>query len=244
MRSRSCGSARLPPRPRCRRSCRASGPRRTLLSAQRKRSHVERAPNRPWMCVALPALLLPSAPQVTHANATPLNQAALASRASVQAAVEQAERTLANANSALQAAQAGPHAGQAAARKCAARFLLFAPQSGQAVRCLCSEPATPPTAGVPRLSPPCRSASAPELRPSRGRRTRRMMCPWTTRTGAKSSLVRQCRELFPLDWVLLAYTALVQGAWLRTAVLASTTRGGIACRVRCARSGGVARCCM
>ena len=36
-----------------------------------------------------------------------------------------------------------------------------------------------------------------------------------------------------LDCVLLADTTLIQGVWLRTAASASTTRGGIACRVRC-----------
>ena len=85
--------------------------------------------------------ICPSGHSRSHVSSS--NQAALASRASVQAAVEQAERTLAAANSALLAAQAGPHAGQAAARKCAARCLLFAPQSGQAVRCVLSQQSIP-----------------------------------------------------------------------------------------------------
>ena len=189
------------------------------------------------MDVRCPPLPSPTAPRATHAHTAPSAQAALASRASVQAAVEQAESGLAAANSALQSVQSGPHAGQAAARKCVTRCLPAGTER-QTVRSWCAEPPTP--AGAPRPSPPCLNASAPEWRPSRARRTRRMTCPWTTRTGAKSSWVRRrCTQPSACQRLrgCLTHHHHVQAVWLRTAASASTTRGGIVCRVRLHKRG-------
>jgi hypothetical protein len=121
----------------------------------------------------------------------------------VQAAVEQAERTLAAANSALQAAQAGPHAGQAAARKCATRCVFCSVRVGE--QCVVRFLSRPPL---------CRRAKAEPTVPER---ISARVASKPRKTYAEDDVLmddKDRREVFVGAPALCAFPSTVLRCWL------------------------------